>query len=94
MNIVTEKIRNSASIKDSALKNAEVVEIQVECNKCKKKHDLFAKFLKKPEIDIDLKKKGKISIIEADKLTCSCGFVIDLLGIRNDIENQTGKKIV
>ncbi len=73
---------------------SQIVEAEIECPQCKKKQPLYGKFVKESQIDIDLKKKGKISIISQDKITCTCGFVIDLIGIRNELENKIGKKFV
>lgn len=74
--------------------NPQIVELQVLCPQCGTIYQLYGKFINDPQIDINLKKQGKISIISQDKITCSCSFVIDLIGIRNDVENKTRKKFV
>lgn len=74
---------------------ADVVEIQQECPKCKKVHSLYGKFSPNPQIDQNLKNKGLIPFPKDAKIRCdNCGFEIDLLGLKNEIEIETGKKII
>lgn len=70
------------------------VEIEQECPKCGKKYNLYAKLVPNPKIDTDFKNKGFIPFPKVSKFICECGFEIDLLGIKNQIEIQTGKKII
>lgn len=72
----------------------DVVNINQKCPKCGEMHKLYAKFALKPQIDIDFKKKGCIPFPKDAKLKCKCGFEIDLLGIKNRLEMQIGRKIV
>jgi len=74
---------------------ADVVEIQQECPKCKKVHSLYGKFSPNPQIDQNLKNKGLIPFPKDAKIKCdNCEFEIDLLGLKNEIEIETGKKII
>lgn len=73
---------------------AEVAEAVIECTKCKTKHKIYMKFVNKPQIDKDMKKKGNTPFPKDNKLTCSCGFTIDLTGIKNQIEQQVGRKVL
>ncbi len=73
---------------------AEVAELVVGCPKCKTKHKIYMKFVNKPQIDKDMKKKGNATFPKDNKLTCSCGFVVDLTGLKNQIEQQAGKNAV
>lgn len=73
---------------------ANVVQIQQQCPKCNKVHSLYGKFEENPIVDQELKKKGFIPFPKDAKLKCDCGFEIDLLGIKNQIEIQAGKKII
>ncbi len=74
---------------------ADVVQIQQECPKCKKVHSLYGKFSPNPKIDQELKNKGMIPFPKDAKIKCdNCGFEIDLLGLKNEIEIETGKKII
>jgi hypothetical protein len=72
----------------------DVVEIGQKCPKCGETYKMYAKFTSNPQIDIDFKKKGCIPFPKDAKLKCKCGFEIDLSGIKNQIEMQTGRKIV
>lgn len=74
--------------------NAEVAEAVVECPQCKTRHKLYMKFIDKPQIDKDMTEKGNAPFPKDNKLTCSCGFVVDLTGLRNQIEQQIGKKVL
>jgi len=76
------------------VKIADVAEFEVKCPQCGKVYKLYAKFVENPKIDEDLQKNGFISFPKDNKLTCDCGFEIDLMGIRNDLETRIGKKIL
>lgn len=76
---------------------ADVVEIQQECPKCKKVYHLYAKLSPNPMIDQEMQKKGVTPFPKDAKIKCdnnNCGFEIDLLGLKNQIEIDTGKKII
>lgn len=76
------------------LNKADVIELDIDCPQCGTKHHLYGKFVKDLKIDADFVAKGKKSIFSSDKIHCKCGFEIDILGIRNDIESKVGKKFV
>ncbi|MGR3311093.1 MAG: SDH family Clp fold serine proteinase [Candidatus Brocadiales bacterium] len=72
-----------------------VVEFEPKCPKCNTTHKIYAKLAPDPKVDLDLKNKGFTPFPKDAKIVCSeCGFEIDLLGIKNQIEIQTGRKIV
>ena len=74
---------------------ADVVEIRQECPRCKKVHSLYGKFSPNPQIDQNLKGKGLIPFPKDAKIKCNnCGFEIDLLGLKNQIEIDAGRKLV
>jgi hypothetical protein len=60
----------------------------------RKVHKSYAKFKDAPKIDEDFQKKGNIVYPKDNKLKSECGFEIDLGGFRNDIETETGKKLI
>ncbi|NIA23198.1 MAG: peptidase [Proteobacteria bacterium] len=72
----------------------DVAEIEQKCPKCGKTYKIYAKFVPNPKIDVDFKNKGFTPFPKDAKITCSCGFEIDLSGIKNQIEIQTGRKII
>ena len=73
---------------------ADAVALEINCNKCGKKYNIYAKLKQDVKIDEDFKKKGLIPFPKDNKLKCDCGVEIDLTGIRNDLESQIGKKII
>lgn len=76
------------------LDKSDLVEFEIICSSCGKKHSLYAKFKKYIKIEKDLKKHHKIPFPKNNKLVCDCGFEIDLNGIKNQIETDSGQKIV
>ena len=75
-------------------KNADWLAFDVHCPKCGKDHNLYAKFIVDGTIDAQAKNKGLKPFPNDNRLTCECGFVIDLAGLRNEIENQSGRKLL
>jgi phage FluMu protein Com len=69
-------------------------EIEQKCPKCGIIHKIYAKLASNSQIDTDFKNKGFIPFPKDAKIICKCGFEIDLLGIKNQIEIQTGKEII
>ncbi len=84
---VTKKIP-----KTQQQKVIDVVDLDVKCPKCGNKYELYAKFIPNKKIDEELKSKGKVPFPSNNKITCDCGFQIDLTGIRNEIETKVGRK--
>jgi len=72
----------------------DIAEIEQKCPKCGETYKIYAKFVSNPKIDVDSKNKGFIPFPKDAKIICKCGFEIDLLGIKNQIEIQTGRKII
>ena len=72
----------------------DVVEIEQKCPKYGEVYKMYAKFAPNPQIDIDFKNRGFIPFPKDAKIICKCDFEIDLLGIKNQIEMQTKRKII
>ena len=72
----------------------DAVNIEQKCQKCGEIYRIYAKFAPNPQIDVDLKDKGFIPFPKDAKIICKCGFEMDLLGIKNQIEITTGRKII
>ncbi len=81
-------------LKLSATQKPDVAQTQVKCNQCGITHKLYAKFVANPNIDRDMKAKGFASFPKNGMLKCRCGFVNDLSGLKNQMEIDTGKKII
>jgi hypothetical protein len=75
-------------------KAADVIEVGTNCPQCGIKHSIYAKFVNNPQIDKDFQAKGSKPFPADDKLICSCGFTIDLGGLKKQIEINIGKKIL
>ncbi|QLC48793.1 peptidase [Methanolobus zinderi] len=72
----------------------EAVEAKIECEGCKKIHELYINLNGNKEVDQELKSKGLIPFPNNSRLICECGTENDLSGLKNDIESKFGKKIV
>ena len=72
----------------------DIAEIEQKCTKCGEIHKIYAKLAPNPQIDVDFKNKGFIPFPKDAKIICKCGFEIDLLGIKNQVEMQTRRKII
>ncbi len=81
-------------IKIPQMQTPDVVEIKQDCPKCGQIHNIYAKFIDNPQVDKDFQKKGFKPFPDNAKITCNCGFEIDLSGIKNQIEIQTKRKII
>lgn len=92
--IFRQAVSIKAPIMVPAKQTIEAVDFGLQCPKCGKGYRLYAKFNPNPNIDADLKNKGLIPFPKDNILKCECGFEIDLLGIRNQIEREARKKIV
>jgi hypothetical protein len=92
--IFRQAVPAGASINIPQKPNIDVVQIEQKCPNCGKIYKIFAKFTPNPQIDNDFLNKGFIPFPENSRLKCNCGFEIDLVGIKNQIELQIGKKIL
>ena len=73
---------------------APVIEMSINCPKCGKLYPLYAKLGKiPPELEKQIASKSR-KFPSDNRIECDCGFTFDLAGIRNQIENQFGRKIV
>ena len=75
-------------------KDIQFVQFETKCPQCGITYKIYAKFITDKQVDVDFEKKGLKPFPKDGKLKCSCGFEIDLTGIKNDIEMQAGKKII
>lgn len=76
------------------VKNPDVAELDQKCQQCGKAHKVYAKLADNKQIDEDFKSRGFKPFPNDNKLVCDCGFVMDLGGIRNEIEVGTGLKVL
>jgi len=76
------------------IEKTDAVEFEVKCQKCGRQNKIYMKFKENQQIDEDFKHKGDIPYPKDNKFKCQCGFIIDLSGIRNQIELKLGKKAI
>jgi hypothetical protein len=92
--IFRQAVPVSAPIRIPKNQTVDIAEIEQKCPKCGETYKIYAKFVPNPKIDVDFKNKGFIPFPKDDRIICNCGFEIDLLGIKNQIEIQTGRKVI
>ena len=84
-----------ASSTQTQSQQPDIANIEISCPKCGMLHKLYLKLSQiVPEEEVKLKKNGQNKFPNNSKQICSCGFEIDLTGIKNQIEVDTGKKMV
>ncbi|HPM47502.1 MAG TPA: ATP-dependent Clp protease proteolytic subunit [bacterium] len=71
-----------------------VATFEIKCAQCSEVHKIYAKLINDEKIDLNLKKKGFVPFPKDAKLKCRCGFEIDLMGVKNELELKIGRKII
>jgi hypothetical protein len=72
----------------------DVLNVQSLCPKCGVQHKIYMKFTDNPNLDKDFQSQGWLPYPTDDIIKCSCGFEINLAGLKNQIEMQTGRKVI
>ncbi|MBD3168452.1 MAG: peptidase [candidate division Zixibacteria bacterium] len=72
----------------------DVVKIEQKCPKCGIVYRIYAKFVDNSQIDDDFQAEGYIPFPKDNIINCSCGFRIDLTGLKNKIESESGLNII
>jgi len=78
----------------SSQKVIDVLPIVCKCGKCQKEYKLYVKLSNNSEQEAKLKATGFSRFPRDNRVTCGCGFVNDLSGVRNDIEVKTRMKVL
>lgn len=93
-NAVAANIRNNQpqSIPQGIPQDAKIIQIEIPCIKCGRKHRYYKKLIDSDEIDLEMKKQNIKPIPNEDQFTCECGNVIDLRAIKNEIDMLPKKK--
>jgi hypothetical protein len=74
--------------------NLLAVQKKVRCNQCGAIHKLYGMFAKDPKLELKLQQEGMTAFPPNSRLRCSCGFEIDLLGIKTQMEKDAGRKMI
>ncbi len=95
MILTKNAVKAEAEEEENDLEDANVIEGKVECENCNKTHKFYIKLEDIDEIDEDYEDTDREPFPEDEQLVCDeCGNEIDLSGLANKIEDQTGKEIV
>ncbi|WP_419785194.1 SDH family Clp fold serine proteinase [Pseudodesulfovibrio sp.] len=81
-------------IKDDQLRSANIVEVEILCDKCRKTHRHYLKFSEDKAGEAQAHARGAVPFPKNGKLTCGCGATIDISGFRNQVESAKGKKAI
>lgn len=79
---------------NSPSQKVKFVQFNQKCPKCGIIHKMYGKLEKDMEIDKYHKQQGIQPFPSSLKLTCSCGYVIDMSPMRNDIELKIKRKLI
>ena len=71
-----------------------VFKLDLKCGKCDKEFHAYGKFKDDKKFDDEMKNEGYDPIPKEKKIKCTCGSIIDLVGILSNVEAQTGKRII
>jgi hypothetical protein len=80
--------------KSNPFDQAAVVEVGIDCQQCGKHYDFYLKLEENNELDKHMSQQGALPLPQNNRLICACGFETDLSGIINEVEAQTGKKVI
>jgi len=72
----------------------EIAELNVKCPKCGTVYNLYLKLKNNQELDKQAQQKGLNKFPTDNILKCKCGFEMNLIDLRNNIESQTGIKTI
>ena len=85
---------NQSPMLNNPVQSPEVIELDVDCPKCKSKHNLYIQLKDDNKLDVIATNKGRKKFPKDNVLKCECGFEMNLIDIRNNIEAQTGIKTI
>lgn len=82
-NAVAGNIHNNKTPKDQD--KPHVVQIEINCEKCGRKHKFYKKLVDNDNIDKDMKKQNIAELPREDFYKCECDNIIDLKAVKNEI---------
>ena len=77
---------NNQGIPQGIPKDTKIIQIEIPCNKCGRKHNFYKKMVDDKAIDLEMEKQNIRSLPNEDQFACECGNVIDLRAIKNEID--------
>lgn len=87
-NAVTANIRNNQpqGVPQSIPKDAKVIQIEIVCEKCGRKHNFYKKLVDNDNIDSEMEKQNIKLLPQDDHFICECENVIDLRAVKNELD--------
>lgn len=76
------------------VKEIGLINLDHTCPRCGTVHKFYAKFKQDPKLEEQAKKEGYKPFPKDGKIICTCKQEIDMIGLKNHIEAQTGMKII
>lgn len=66
--------------------DTKVIQIEVVCGKCGRKHRFYKKLVEDFSIDEEMEKQNIIPLTKEDSFVCECDNVLDLKAVKNELE--------
>lgn len=66
--------------------DAKVIQIELMCEKCGRKHRFYRKLVDNRDIDKEMKKQNIMPLPKEDSFKCECDNVIDMKAIKNELD--------
>lgn len=87
-NAVTANIQNNQArgIPQGIPQDTKVIQIEIACEKCGRRHRFYKKLIDNKEIDIEMEKQNIAPLSREDHFTCECENVIDLKAVKNELD--------
>ena len=87
-NAVSANIKNSQpqGIPQGIPKDAKVIQIEISCDKCGRKHRFYKKLVDENGIDDEMEKQNIRPLPKDNQFTCVCENVIDLKAVKNELD--------
>lgn len=87
-NAVAANIRNNQplGIPQGIPQDAEVIQIEIPCEKCGRRHKFYKKLVDNKDIDSDMQKQNITPLPQEDHFICECENVIDLRAVKNELD--------
>lgn len=87
-NAVAANIQNNRvqGVPQGIPQDAKVIQIEISCEKCGRKHRFYKKLVNNKDIDEEMKKQNFIPLPKEDTIQCECDNSIDLKAVKNELD--------